>query len=129
MSDVNVPGPQARVIEGLRNHQLLLQRCRFSGNYVFYPRVAAVGMREHEWDLVPACGEGEVHAATVVDFKGDGGFQVGLVELKEGPRILARILTASAGPLPPGTKVRMKIVPAAWSPDLDHPVPVFEPAN
>lgn len=128
MSTSQAIGPQAQVVEGLRNGNLLLQRCRFTGAHYFYPRSAAAGIRLDEWELVPACGRGTVYSATRIDLKGDPSsrYDVGLVDLEEGPRLLARF-SSSDDELPaPGTPVRVRIGDAAWATHLGHPVPLLD---
>lgn len=131
MTQARESGPQAQVVEGLRNGTLLLQRCRFSGEHYFYPRSAAAGVRPGEWDMVQASGRGVVHVATRIDLKGDAAsrYDVALVDLEEGPRLLARFASASDQLPAPGTPVRVRIVEAPWAAALGHPVPVLELAG
>ena len=128
MIEVGSQGPSAAVVAALREGRLMLQRCRFTGAHVFYPRVATVGMRSGEWDLVPASGLGCVHAATRVDLKGapESSYLLALIDLQEGPRLMARIVNHAGPPPPAGTKVKMRMATPAWAPHIDHPVPVFE---
>ncbi|HEY0296059.1 MAG TPA: zinc ribbon domain-containing protein [Bordetella sp.] len=122
-------GPQQRVVDGLRQGRLLLQKCRSTGEYLFYPRAAARGVRSGDWDLVPACGLGRVYAATHVGMRGAPSYHIALVDLAEGPRLMARLEWPGDIPPPPDTPVRMKMVEPEWAPQLGHPVPVFEPAG
>lgn len=128
MGEEKKAGAQAQLVDGFKRGELLLQHCKFSGEYFFYPRVAAAGIRPGEWELTPACGNGHVYAAAYINLKGDdsAAFCVGLVDLVEGPRIMARIINAKNPPPVPGTSVRLKFIDAEWAAKLDHPVPVFE---
>lgn len=85
-----LPGKQyfAFLAEG----RFMIQRSRSSGEHVFYPRVAAprTGALDLEW--VPASGEGTVHATTVVRRKPpEPAFNVALIQLAEGPRMMSRV--------------------------------------
>jgi uncharacterized OB-fold protein len=121
-------GPESAVVEGLKAGMLLLQRCRFTGEHYFYPRFAAVGLRPDEWDLVPAVGRGVVYAATRIDIRGDAAsrYDVALVDLEEGPRLLARFATSAEQIPRPGTRVHVRIAPGEWAAQLGHPVPVLD---
>ena len=60
------PGPQARYEAYLNEGRFMLQRDRASGEFFFYPRVAAPrsGSRDVEW-AAPS-GLGRIYAATVI---------------------------------------------------------------
>lgn len=72
--------------------RFMLLRDRQSGEAFFYPRVAAprTGSRDLEW--FEASGLGTVHAATVVSQKPPTpNYNVVLVDLEEGPRVMSRV--------------------------------------
>ena len=84
--------PEQAYFAFLAQGRFMIQRSRSSGEHDFYPRVAAprTGALDLEW--VPASGDGIVHATTVVRRKPpEPAFNVALVELAEGPRMMSRV--------------------------------------
>ena len=73
---------------------------------LFYPRVAepVTGARDLEW--VEASGRGTVHATTVVRAKPpQQPYNVALVDLEEGPRVMSRV----EGIAPEAVRIGMKV--------------------
>lgn len=117
-------GPEAEFRAFLAEGRFMIQRSRSTGGHVFYPRVAApgTGVRDLEW--VEASGEGVVYSTTVnrrSPEKG-GAFNVALIDLAEGPRMLSRVVDIPPEEVRIGMKVRARIetlegAPAVvWSP-------------
>lgn len=109
-----------------RDEQLVIQRCAECGEHQFYPRPFCLGCDSAEVTWVPASGLGTVYSTTRVHLDADPAlglpnpYDVAIVELAEGPRLLTN-LTA---PCAIGSQVRV-----AWrSRDNQPPVPVFGPA-
>jgi hypothetical protein len=77
----------------LRRGMLALQRCATSGRFVFYPRVMAPGSGGRELAWVEVSGLGTVYATTVVRRRParGGPYNVALVDLDEGARLMSRI--------------------------------------
>jgi len=72
--------------------RFMLQRSRDSGAYIFYPRVIEprTGSTDLEW--VEASGRGTVYAVTVIRKKDPAdNYNVVLVDLAEGPRLMSRV--------------------------------------
>ncbi|MFZ2295530.1 MAG: Zn-ribbon domain-containing OB-fold protein [Polaromonas sp.] len=98
--------PEQDYFAHLAQGRLMLQRSRTSGNYFFYPRVAepVTGARDLEW--VEASGRGTVHATTVVRVKPpQQPYNVVLVDLEEGPRVMSRV----EGIAPQDVRIGMKV--------------------
>lgn len=104
----------------------MLQRNADTGTYVFYPR-QDVG--SHNWDWMEASGRGSVYSVSVVRQRPErgGDFCVGLVELSEGPRVLARIRGIDPNSVFIGMQVVAVVEPADWN-WKDTPVVSFYPA-
>lgn len=84
--------PEKQYFAFLAEGRFMIQRSRSSGAHVFYPRVAAPRTGELDLEWVPASGEGVVHATTVVRRKPpEPAFNVALVQLAEGPRMMSRV--------------------------------------
>jgi uncharacterized OB-fold protein len=83
-------GPHAEFLSYLAAGRFMIQRRRDDGRCVFYPRYT-VGT---EWDWVEASGRGRIYSRTIIRQKPErgGDYCVALVELQEGPRVMARIV-------------------------------------
>lgn len=83
----------------------MIQRARKTGEYIFYPKVIAPsGATDLEW--VEASGGGTVYSITV-NRKKDGSYNIALVDLDEGPRMMTTI--AGVETLPIGTRVKARV--------------------
>ncbi len=105
--------------------KFMLLRSRKSGKPFFYPRVAAprTGDRDLEW--VEASGRGTVYAVTVVSQKPPTpNYNVVLVDLAEGPRVMSRIVGIAPEDVRIGMAVRARI-----EKENDHGVLLFELAE
>lgn len=115
--------PQQEYFAHLAAGRFMIQRSRSSGEYVFYPRVAAprTGALDLEW--VQASGRGTVYATTVMRVRPPAQpYNVCLVELEEGPRMMSRV----EGIDPQDVRVGMP-VQARISQDSDgQPLVVFD---
>ncbi len=122
MNDPNAGlGPEAQYRAFLREGRFMLQRSRSTGRYVFYPRVAAPGTGETDLDWVEASGDATVYAITVNRAR-EGAYNLALVDLAEGPRMMSRVVDVETAPI--GTKLRAKIIEADGA-----PLVVFEVAR
>lgn len=100
-------GPQAEYEAFLRQGRFMLQRSRSTGEHVFWPRVVTPsGATDLEW--VEASGDGTVHAITV-NRKREGAYNVALIDLAEGPRMMSTLPGVETAPV--GTRVRARIEP------------------
>jgi uncharacterized OB-fold protein len=116
--------PQPAYFAHLAQGRFMLQRSRASGRYFFYPRVAepVTGVRDLEW--VEASGRGTVHATTVVRVKPpQQPYNVALVDLDEGPRVMSRV----EGIAPEAVRIGMKVRARIGTQD-ERPILLFDPA-
>jgi len=87
-----LPQPEKEYLQFLARGEFRIQRSRSSGRHVFYPRVAAPGGGETDLEWVAPSGRGTVHAVTVINQKPPAEpYNVVLVDLEEGPRLLSRV--------------------------------------
>jgi len=116
-AEARVPQPEREYFAHLAAGRFMLQRSRSSGGYVFYPRVAEprTGNRDLEW--VAASGDGIVHATTVVRRKPpEPAFNVALVQLAEGPRMMSRVEGVAPEDVRIGMAVKARIASADGKP-------------
>lgn len=100
------PGPEAQYRAFLRDGRFMIQRSASTGRYVFYPRVAAPGSGADDLEWVEASGLGHIYSITVNRAR-TGSYNIALVELDEGPRLMTRIEGVETAPV--GTRVRARI--------------------
>lgn len=117
-------GPDKQFFDFLREGRFMLQRTVGDGRYVFYPRVAAPGDGAAlEW--VEASGKGAVHSTTVVRKKPpEPSYNVALIDLAEGPRLMSRVEGVAPEDVRIGMTVQAKIATQG-----EEPVLVFVPSQ
>jgi hypothetical protein len=107
---MNETGPQAEWQAHLCAGRFMLQRARGSGCFVFPPRVAVPGSGEGDLQWVPASGRGTVHATTIVRCKPPAAdYNVALIELEEGPRLMSTVPGLAAEDVHIGLPVQARI--------------------
>ncbi len=87
-------GPDAAFEAGLAEGEFRIQRCASCGVHVHYPRALCPDCGSAELDAVPASGEGTVYATSVVRVRPGHGedYNIALVDLAEGPRMMTRVV-------------------------------------
>jgi uncharacterized OB-fold protein len=105
------PGPEAIFRAHLAEGRFMIQRSAGSGTHVFYPRVAAPGTGAADLEWVEASGVGVVYATTVTRQRPEqgGDYNVALIDLAEGPRMMARVEGVAPAAVRIGMKVRARI--------------------
>lgn len=122
-------GPVATFWENLREGRFAIQRSQSTGASTFYPRVMIPGSGETDLEWVDASGRGIVYATTVIqrpDKKG-GDYSLVLVDLEEGPRMLARVEGIDPGDVAIGMSVVARIERLREDPEDAQPLVVFYP--
>src|SRR2546421_4888989 len=91
--------------EGCRQGKLLLQYCEQCQRYQFYPRLYCMQCSASDLRWVEASGRGLVYSYTIIhqnkspEFIHDTPYNVALVQLEEGPRMLSNIVDIEPGEL------------------------------
>jgi uncharacterized protein len=112
-------GPPAEVYRRyLESGRLGFQRCAGCGAAVFYPRVLCpvCGSAELAWET--SSGRGVVYATTAVYRRDADPYNVVLVDLEEGFRMMSRVEDVPADEVEVGTRVALRI-------DREDESPVF----
>ena len=116
--------------EGARNHELLIQKCLDCGRYRFYPRSICPSCLSYEVEWVKASGRGKIYSFTVSyrapspGFKADVPYNIAIVELEEGVRLMSNIVGCDNDDLKIGMPVEVVFEPA--TPEVT--IPKFKPA-
>jgi uncharacterized OB-fold protein len=108
----------------LESGLLGFQRCAGCGAAVFYPRVVCpfCGGPDLAWQT--SSGRGVVYATTAVHRRDADPYNVVLVDLEEGFRMMSRVESVPAEDVKIGTRVRLRVDRGG-----DDPVPVFVPED
>ena len=87
-------GPEARFEAYLEEGKFMLQRSTTDGTYIFSPRMINPHTGEADLEWVEANGVGEIYATTATSRRSEqgGDYNISLVTLKEGPRMMARVV-------------------------------------
>jgi uncharacterized protein len=100
-------GPVQRYQDALGAGKFLIQQCKGCGKHVFYPRVLCpfCGALELRW--IEPTGRGVVYSTSVVRQKPEkgGDYNVALIELDEGPRMMSCVMDVA----PDQVKIGMKV--------------------
>lgn len=86
-------GPDAEFAAALETGRFLIQRCVACAMHLFYPRVVCPNCGSAELVWIQPCGLGVIYSVTIVRRRPEqgGDYNVVLVELAEGPRLMSRV--------------------------------------
>ena len=94
LPDFGGQGPVQMYQDALTQGKFLIQQCKDCGKHVFYPRVLCnhCGSAALKW--VEPSGRGVVYSTTVVRQRPEkgGDYNVALIDLEEGPRVMSRVM-------------------------------------
>ncbi|MEO8248579.1 MAG: Zn-ribbon domain-containing OB-fold protein [Burkholderiales bacterium] len=104
-------GVQSALQAALDEGRFLIQRCGACSRYVYFPREACphCGAADLEW--AEPSGKGTVYAVTTVRRKADAGgdYNVSLVDLDEGVRLMSRIANRAPDEVRIGQRVIARV--------------------
>jgi uncharacterized OB-fold protein len=108
----------------LAGGQLAFQRCAACAAAIFYPRVLCptCGATELRWEI--SSGRGTVYATTTLHPRGEAPYNVALIDLQEGFRMMSRVDGIDPAEVRIGMDVRLKVLPAH---DQAEAIAMFEP--
>jgi len=117
-------GPQAHYFARLAQGHFEIQRCEGCGRYQFYPRAVCMHCGATDLQWVAPSGEGTVYAFSIVRRKPQAGgdYNVALIDLHEGVRMMGRIDEVPLTELHIGMPVRVRVVQGE-----EGPLVVFVP--
>ena len=104
-------GPEQQFKNYLSEGKFMIQRCKSLDKFFFHPRVAFPGTGERDLEWVEASGIGIVHSTTCnrrLPEKG-GDFNLSLITLDGGPRMMARVEGTEPDKVEIGQKVKARI--------------------
>lgn len=96
------------------------------GRALFYPRVTAPAGYSGALRWATSRGLGTVYAATVIAPKGEAAYNVVLIDMDEGFRLMSRVESIAAEQVRIGMRVKVRVHPAQGD---EGPYPVFDPVE
>ncbi len=117
MADYPKPLPHPNAIsrpfwEAAKRHELMLQRCRQCGIYIYYPRTLCPKDLSSDLEWVRVSGRGQVHSYAIAEtpthpaFAQDVPYVIAIVELDEGPRMTTNIVGCPPSEVRVGMRVK-----------------------
>lgn len=121
MSAPATTAPLEVYLAHLARGELAFQRTR-DGTPVFFPRLAAPRSGETDLQWHVSAGLGTVYSMTTVHPKGEPAYNISLIDMDEGFRLMSRVEGVDAASVRIGMRVRVRITQ-----DGDGtPLPVFD---
>lgn len=124
--DLKQASPLGIYQEHCNRGELAFQVCADDNRAFFYPRAVApvTGSSNVEWRV--SKGLGTVYTTTVVHAKGEAPYNVAMIDLDEGFRMMSRVEDIDPMQVKIGLRVKVRMHPA----DEKQPAyPVFTPAG
>lgn len=105
-------GIHARHQAELNAGRFLIQHCGGCDRHIYYPREVCPHCGSDALSLVPPLGTGTVYATTTVRRKADAGgdYNVVLIDLDEGVRLMSRVEGVAPGDVTIGQRVMARVV-------------------
>lgn len=126
MTKMSGPGPHEMYQRRLTEGRFEIQQCDECLKYQFYPRYSCryCGSDQLQW-RIPS-GKAVVYSTTVVRQRAEkgGDYNVAIVELAEGPRMMSRV----DGVAPEEVEIGMQVLPTIIT-NEGSPLLVFVPAT
>ena len=117
-------GAQARYFQLLGEGRFLIQKCGDCAAYVFYPRQVCPHCQGDALAFVAPKGIGTVYSTTTVRRKPEAGgdYDVSLIDLDEGVRMMSRVEGVSPDQVRIGMRVKVRVALGGT-----EPLVVFDP--
>ncbi len=129
--DLPAAGAERQYQRHLANGTFRLQQCDDCGVFVFYPRYGCpqCGSPNLTWEK--ASGLGVVYSTTISRRRPDrgGDFNISLIELQEGPRLMSRVENIPPGDVEIGMPVRARIAGGGGEDEDEDYMLVFDPVE
>jgi uncharacterized OB-fold protein len=121
MSTPATAAPLETYLAHLAKGELAFQRAP-DGTPVFFPRLVAPrsGATDLQWHV--SAGLGTVYSATTIHPKGEPAYNVSLIDMDEGCRLMSRVEGVDAASVSIGMRVRVRIAQGSDG----VPLPVFD---
>lgn len=118
--------PEEQYIEYCRRGVLAYQVCSDDGKAIFFPRLLNPGSGSPNLEWRVSGGRGCVYTTTVVYRRGEAPYNVAMIDVDEGFRLMSRVEDIDPEEVHVGLRVTLRMHPAT---DKTPPYPVFAPAE
>lgn len=109
MAEISPLGVQAHFETALAQGRFEIQRCDSCNTHVFYPRQVCPHCSSTSLRWIESVGLGTVYASTAVCVNPKRTYDVTLIDLDEGVRLMSRVANRVAGEVPIGLRVRARV--------------------
>lgn len=111
INSIEACGAEARYFERLSQGVFEIQRCCECSRHIFFPRVLCPHCGSESTDWVQPSGRGEVYSFSIVRRKPEAGgdYNVVLVDLEEGVRVMSRIANLDGAEVRIGQRVQARV--------------------
>ena len=111
MADGNAIQPPLKAYEdALGRGEIIYQACGDCGHVAFYPRLICPECGSTNVEFRPSSGKGEVYTRTVVHSRNRDPYNVVLIDMDEGFRIMSTVEDAPNDDVQIGMRVELKTV-------------------
>lgn len=119
------PGPDWIYRQALSEGRFVIQKCASCGICIHYPRLLCTDCGSDRLEAIEATGGGTVYSTSVIRRRPErgGDYNVALVDLDEGPRLMSRVEGLAPEEVTIGMRVKARIATVD-----DAPLLVFEVA-
>jgi uncharacterized OB-fold protein len=118
--------PLAKFHEHCEKGELAYQVNPEDGSAVFYPRAVAPGTAKPNLEWRVSKGVGTVYATTTMHRRGEDPYDISMIELDEGFRMMSRVESVDPMDVKIGMRVKVRMIPAS---DKEPIYPVFDPVE
>lgn len=117
-------GAESIYQEYLAKGEFMIQRCNSCSSHVFYPRYLCTRCGSSDMAWIKPTGAGTVYSTTVMRRRAESGgdYNVCLVQLNEGPRLMSRV----EGVMPAEVRIGMAVKARVTSSADDGAFVVFD---
>ena len=114
------PGPDRIYQKALSEGRFLIQKCASCGACIHYPRLLCTHCGSDRLDTIDASGNGTVYSTSVVRQRAErgGDYNIALIDLDEGPRLMSRVEGLEPDAVTIGMKVKSRIATVDGAPLL-----------
>ena len=124
--DLMKQSPYGTFLDHIKKGELAYQVSAGDGKAVFYPRIVAPGNGRADLEWRVSKGLGTVYATTVVYSKNEAPYNVALIDMDEGFRMMSRVEDTDPLQVKIGMRVTVRMHPGD---EKQPPYPVFTPAG
>ena len=116
--------PLETYLDFCKRGQLAYQVCTDDNSVVFYPRVVSPKTASPNLEWKTSAGLGTVYATTTVHQRDQAPYNVALINVDEGFRMMSRVEDIDSDQVKVGMRVKVRMLPGN---EKQPPYPVFVP--